>query len=216
MAYNKDNYENQRLTPKQELFVEEIAKGKSQRQAYYEAYPRSRKWKERHVDSQASVLMKNPKVAKRLEELKKLTEKKVEWTRNRALNTINYVLEMNQKDMERINQAYDEELNLKEQELQQWVSVLSMENVDVSKVQTNIRRVMDEITNLKKIRRTSSVNTRGIYEGARLLNRMFGFDITKVEINQDDDERANMESLSVEELKAIAYANINRSDTDKS
>ena len=38
MAYNKDNYDNQRLTPKQEIFVEEIAKGKSQYEAYTTAY----------------------------------------------------------------------------------------------------------------------------------------------------------------------------------
>lgn len=29
MAYNKDNYENQRLTPKQELFVDNILQRKN-------------------------------------------------------------------------------------------------------------------------------------------------------------------------------------------
>lgn len=35
---------------------------------------------------------------------------------------------------------------------------------------------------------------------------MFGYDITKVEIQQEDTERENLEQLSVEELRAIAYA----------
>lgn len=45
---------------------------------------------------------------------------------------------------------------------------------------------------------------------------MFGYDITKVEINPKDEERENMKALSVEELKALAYANSNRTDNDKS
>ena len=53
MAYNKDNYENNRLTPKQEKFVEEIAKGKTQRQAYLVAYPNSKNYKENTIDSRA-------------------------------------------------------------------------------------------------------------------------------------------------------------------
>lgn len=47
------------LTPKQELFVKGLVEGKTQRQAYYAAYPSSRKWKEKTVDNKAYELFKN-------------------------------------------------------------------------------------------------------------------------------------------------------------
>ena len=62
------------LTNRQEKFVQELVKGKSQREAYKIAYPASLKWKENTVDSRASVLMRNEKVSKRYEELKKKIE----------------------------------------------------------------------------------------------------------------------------------------------
>jgi len=62
------------LTPKQEIFVASLVKGNSQRQAYIEAYPNAAKWKENAVDSQASKILKNPKVFQRYEELLKKAE----------------------------------------------------------------------------------------------------------------------------------------------
>ena len=59
-----------KLTPKQEKFVDGILQGKSQRQAYIEAYPKAKKWKETSVDSNASQLMENTKVLQRLKELR--------------------------------------------------------------------------------------------------------------------------------------------------
>lgn len=41
----------------------------------------------------------------------------------------------------------------------------------------------------------------------QIINRMQGYDITKVEIQETDEERENMKALTKEELKAIAYAN---------
>lgn len=46
----------------------------------------------------------------------------------------------------------------------------------------------------------------GIYEGAKILNRMFGYDITKVEIQQEDEEREEIDKLSVEDLREILKA----------
>ena len=57
------------LTAKQEKFVQEIVKGKSQREAYRTAYPKSRNWKDSSVDCRASTLLKNAKVMQRLQEL---------------------------------------------------------------------------------------------------------------------------------------------------
>ena len=68
MAYNKDNYDNNRLTPQQEVFVDEILKGTTQYAAYLKAYPKATKWKRNTVDSRASVLMNNKKIIKRLQQ----------------------------------------------------------------------------------------------------------------------------------------------------
>ena len=62
---------NGKLTMKQELFAIELSKGKSQREAYYIAYPKSKKWKnEAAADTQASILAKNSKVLERINQLK--------------------------------------------------------------------------------------------------------------------------------------------------
>lgn len=66
------------LTDKQEKFVQELIKGKSQREAYRIAYPKSLKWKDSAVDETASKLLKNPKVYPRYEELKNRLIKEAE------------------------------------------------------------------------------------------------------------------------------------------
>ena len=62
------------LTAKQEKFVQELVKGKNQRQAYRIAYPSSIKWKDNSVDNKASLLLKNAKVLQRYNELQKKVE----------------------------------------------------------------------------------------------------------------------------------------------
>ena len=57
------------LTSKQEKYVQNLIKGMSQREAYKDAYPTSKKWKETAIDSQASILFKNSKVLDRYNEL---------------------------------------------------------------------------------------------------------------------------------------------------
>ena len=43
----------------------------------------------------------------------------------------------------------------------------------------------------------------GIFEGAKILNRMFGYDITKVEVRNVDEEREEMNKLTADELKKV-------------
>jgi len=64
------------LTSNQEKFVQALLKGKTQRQAYYEAFPKSKNWLEANVDSKACNLAKNDKVQARLNDLRgKIVEK---------------------------------------------------------------------------------------------------------------------------------------------
>ena len=215
MAYNGHDL-NRRLTSKQEEFCQQLMMGKTQYEAYRNAYPKTKTWKRSTVDWNASMLAKQPNIQKRLQELGWRDAKKVEWTRQKALETINKAMEMHQQDMERIEKAYQEDLDRKDMELKQWVNLLTVENVDKQRVQKHINQLLDEMSDLRKVRRINAVNTRGIYEGAKILNRMFGFDITKVEINQEDEERKKLEEIDIDKLEVIADAILNGRKSNKS
>lgn len=73
-----------RLTAKQEKYVQGLVSGLSQRQAYIEAYPNSKKWKPKNVDSKASGLLKQDKVLARYNELIEEHKQKALWTREKA------------------------------------------------------------------------------------------------------------------------------------
>ena len=61
----------QDITPAQERYCQERAKGATQRQAYLRAFPGSQKWKPETVDKRACELEAKRKVAGRLKELQK-------------------------------------------------------------------------------------------------------------------------------------------------
>jgi phage terminase small subunit len=82
------------LTPKQEKYVQELIKGKSQREAYKAAYPNSRKWKDKSVDEKACTLFANVKIKSRYDELQAKAEKKAVWTREQAINDLVRVKEL--------------------------------------------------------------------------------------------------------------------------
>lgn len=56
------------LTAKQEKFIQNIVKGMSQREAYKDAYD-TKRMSDNAIDREASLLMKNPKIAQRHKEL---------------------------------------------------------------------------------------------------------------------------------------------------
>ena len=160
--------------------------------------------------------MHNNKVLLRLKELGYKDKTVVEWTRKRALETINRVIELSSEDMERINDAYNRERQEQEAELVRLATLMTMEDIDKTAVATKMRKVNDRLAQLDKQSRLNKTSINGILESAKVLNRMFGLDITKVELSNNDDERDNMKALSKEELKAIAYANINSGNTEES
>ncbi len=59
-----------KLTGQQEKFAVGVASGKTQADAYREAYPKSKAWKDGSVHTKASLLMSNVKVQQRVAELK--------------------------------------------------------------------------------------------------------------------------------------------------
>lgn len=71
-----------------ELFCQEILKGKSQRQAYYVAYPSSRNWKDNTVDSKASNFVRDDKVSARLQELRHQMEEENRISKNDIISQL--------------------------------------------------------------------------------------------------------------------------------
>lgn len=74
-----------KLTPKQELFVQGIISGLSQRQAYRQAY-KAEKMSDKTVDERASKLLKEYKVSTRYRELLKEFSNMALWSREQAFN----------------------------------------------------------------------------------------------------------------------------------
>lgn len=74
-----------KLTPKQELFVQGIISGLSQRQAYRQAY-KAEKMTDKTVDERASKLLKEYKVSTRYRELLKEFSNMALWSREQAFN----------------------------------------------------------------------------------------------------------------------------------
>lgn len=204
MAYNKDKEEEQRLTPKQEKFIDGILEGKTQYQAYIDAYPKAKNWKRDSVDSIASQLMNNTKIIHRLQEYGWKDKTKVLLTRERMLKRIDKVMQKHEEEMDRIQAAYQRDKMLVMKELSQWMQLLDNEYVeDKDAVQQKINILTKKLIDMDKIRTLNSTNTTGILKAADRINRMLGFDITKVEISQADEERDEMEKLSAEELREL-------------
>ena len=150
--------------------------------------------------------MDNSKIKVRLQELGYRSTKQVTWTRKKALETINYVMDMNRQDIERIAEACQTEIDLYEAKLiakgQEMMNANGNPRLQIQ-VAKEMQDITETIQKLKKQKRVNSVNIHGIFEGARILNRMFGYDITKVEIANADEEREEMEKLTVDELRAL-------------
>lgn len=85
---------------KHERFAQLLAEGMSQRQAYYEAYPNSRKWKDATVDNKGSKLANRDEVKARVHELKERAEIKSIATIARRKMILTEILE---NEEERVN-----------------------------------------------------------------------------------------------------------------
>jgi hypothetical protein len=76
------------MTARQEKFVRNVLSGMSQRQAYRDAYPNSRKWKDASVDNKASALARSGEVSARLKEGAKKASEKAILTRERKIEML--------------------------------------------------------------------------------------------------------------------------------
>lgn len=161
------------LTKPQETFIQELLKGNTQRQAYLKAYPSKKKWKDSSIDTAASNMLKHDKVKTRYEEvLNKMREneqKNTMWTREESIETLRYVIDINKKDLNRIEDAAEEELELLQKQIQ--------ENPDKAAVLVQL------MLKQRKSRRASQVNNKGITDAVAELNKMQGFNEETINMN---------------------------------
>jgi len=161
------------LTKPQEIFIQELLKGNTQRQAYLKAYPSKKKWKESSVDTAASNLLKNDKVKTRytevLNKMRENEQKNTMWTREESIETLRYVIDINKKDLNRIQDAAEEELELLQKQIK--------ENPDQAAVLVQL------MLKQRKSRRASQVNNKGITDAVAELNKMQGFNEETINMN---------------------------------
>lgn len=94
------------LTTKQEKYVQGLVAGLSQRQAYIEAYPSAKKWKEQNVDSKASNLLKSDKVQARYQALLEEHKNKALWTREEAVNELKWLFNQAKESINLHDEGY--------------------------------------------------------------------------------------------------------------
>ena len=87
------------LTTKQELFIQGLIKGYSQREAYKLAYE-AENMKNETIDSKASILFKTEKIRARYEELKNELKEKAFYTVEKANDDLNWIKLKAKEDIE--------------------------------------------------------------------------------------------------------------------
>lgn len=106
--------------------------------------------------------MNNRKIKVRLKESGYKQKKKILWTRQKALETINYVMDMNRKDMERIEEAYRTEVDLLNARILEYSTQMAQEKdpKKIYKIAKTMQELAPKIALRNKQRRTNSINIK--------------------------------------------------------
>lgn len=186
---------NDKLTNQQEAFCQEVAKGKTLTEAYLTSYPKSKQWQKEAVWVQASILNSKDKIQRRIDELRADTQEDITWTRKRVLANLNYILYKNKENITRREQIYNDMLDEKYREFTEYINSGNTDKRTIDKMKNEIY--------LLELQEHEKINTREILNIIKVINRMQGYDITKVEIQEEDEERSVLEQLTVEELRQL-------------
>lgn len=169
----KESPSKDKITKAQEIFVNELIRGKSQRQAFLRAYPEKASWKWSSIDSAASTLLKKEKVAKRYDALMNRIRaaelEKTKWTREQAIETLKGVIKRNVEEYEKIQTAVDDEIERL-----------------LEKIKKNPRKAEEytkQLLRKRKARIVSSTHNTGIISAVSELNKMQGFNEETINLN---------------------------------
>lgn len=95
-----------KLTNKQELYVQGLVSGLSQRKAYINAGYSTQGKSDDYIDQQASKLFANTKVLARYNELMEEHRDKALWTREEAINTLKWLVDQSVLSIESVDEGY--------------------------------------------------------------------------------------------------------------
>jgi len=109
--------------------------------------------------------MKNKKIVTRLAEAGYKQKEKIEWTRQKALETINYVMDLNRKDLERIDDACQTEIDLYEVKLSEKGRQMAKAGAEGNtRLTIQLAKEMQEITDtIAKLKKQKRANTTNIH-----------------------------------------------------
>lgn len=176
--YGKQPSKPNNISVGEEKFVTYILQGMTQYAAYKKAFPSCKKWKDQSIRSNAFKLRHTPKIEARIMERQDqiLAEenKEVVWSREKATAELMGVINRAARDLDRIDEAYDEQIGYLE-------VMIEREKDDDEKF-----KLMNKYFNLKKQRRVSISQTSSIIQASAELNKMNGYNMLNhnVEGNQ--------------------------------
>lgn len=199
-----------KLTENQEKFVHELIKGKSQREAYREAYPKSNKWKDNVVDVKASELFKIGKVLVRYNEIHDRLIKEAEdeciVDAKKVLNELAYIAFADVKEFAKVvtvpktRKVWNdntEEYDFYEVSNQNEQIVLITDTDKLNKNKTAV------IKSIKQGRHGVEIELYPKDKALELLGKHLGIFKDRVEISGQLNNP--MEGLTTEELKKLIY-----------
>ena len=173
------------LSQSQEMYVEYLIQGYSQRKAYIKAFPENKDSKPSTIDIKAWQLFHKENVQKRYQDLLNYIEeeniKKAVWTKEQAILELKRVLEANIKESNRYEEAYEDEMELLDKQIAERLDALANPKKYMSKkTKEQLENEIDELKMAKvKVNRrhqsSKSVND-AILQAVLQLNTMMGYD----------------------------------------
>ena len=155
------------------VFVNAILQGKTQKDAYLLAFPEMAKKPLSQIYVNSCQFFKKPAVQKEyqklLTEFQEKEKVKTEWTREQAIETLRFVVDTNKRDLQRINKAADEELEILQEK--------------ILREPKKAAKLVQELIRKRKQRRATAVNNEGIIKAAAVLNQMHGYNEETVNLN---------------------------------
>lgn len=187
---------NNKLTIKQENFIQYVLEGESLKSAYLKSFPEARKKPAKTTYCYASELFNKSTVHARYMELREMMEKELQeraiWTREQSINELKELLRKNRVESDRYEQAYNDEMEILDRQIVDKTNELENPKGYVSKKKK--AELQDDIDNLKLARiqcnrrHQSNRNVNeAILSSIQQLNEMLGY-------NKKPDEKIQLQA----------------------
>lgn len=150
------------LTKKQEMFVQGLIEGLSQRESYKRAYI-CENWTDKAIDENASKLLKSTKVHTRYQELMEQISSKCLYTRTNAINDVLYIkdkakAEIEAKGLKKVNS--DTFLGA----IDRLISLNGLDLATTKNIEMQSYRIQELINKLRESESDTSKQTANILE----------------------------------------------------